>query len=82
MSEITNTTPSYLKPYQELSYSAPKLWLYVIVISLGAFQLGKVAIPLSSYPPLGYALGNYSPISEVLMVLYHEAGYEWSISHK
>lgn len=40
MSEITNTTPSYLKPYQELSYSAPKLWLYVIVISLGAFQLG------------------------------------------
>lgn len=27
----------------------------------------------------GYALGLYSPISKILMTIYHDKGYKWSI---
>lgn len=50
-------------------YSKCRLFLYAIAITLGSFQYG-------------YSLGVYSPVSKVLMQLFHEQGFPWSIAHK
>lgn len=50
-------------------YSSPKLFLYVVAITLVSFQYG-------------YSLGVYSPVSKVLMQLFHDAGFPWSPTDK
>ena len=47
-------------------YSTCALWLYCLVISGGSFQFG-------------YAIGLWSPLSKVLMTIYHDNGSSWSI---
>ena len=41
----------------------------MIALTLGSFQYG-------------YSLGVYSPVSKVLMQLFHDEGFPWSITRK
>ena len=86
MSEIDST--NYIKGTAistnvKAEYSSCKLWVYCLVISLGAFQFGAFyRIKKLKFNALGYALGIYSPISLVLMSLYDKDGVDWSPTNK
>ena len=43
--------------------------MYVLAITLGSFQYG-------------YSIGVYSPVSKVLMQLFHDEGFPWSPVNK
>lgn len=63
------------KPRTNKSHIKPLESGYTVYSSAEApFSL----VGLGSHP-LGYALGLYSPVSKIMMTIFHDDGYSWSI---